>query len=260
LQLEFEELWRYRELLWFLVWRDVLIRYKQTVIGISWAVLQPVVTMAIFAIIFGRLAKIPSDGVPYPIFAFAALLPWNFFSQALSRSGTSLVGNANLITKIYFPRLLIPLSASISPFVDFVCSFVVLIGLMAFYGMVPGAGIILLPIFILLALMTSLAMGLWLSALNVKYRDVGHTIPFLVQVWMYASPVAYSVTMVPEKWRLLYSLNPIVGVIEGFRWVLLGSRQPDFGVIAVSGAVMLILLVTGLIYFKQMEQTFADII
>jgi lipopolysaccharide transport system permease protein len=260
LQLELEELWRYRELLWFLVWRDVLIRYKQTVIGVSWAVLQPVVTMAIFAIIFGRLAKIPSDGVPYPIFAFAALLPWNFFSQALSRSGVSLVSNTNLITKIYFPRLLIPISASIAPIVDFACSFVVLIGLMAFYGMMPGAGIFLLPFLILLALMTSLAMGLWLSALNVKYRDVGHTIPFLVQVWMYASPVAYSVTMVPEKWRLLYSLNPIVGVIEGFRWVLLGSRQPDFGVIAVSGVVMLILLVTGLLYFKQMEQTFADII
>lgn len=259
-QLELDELWRYRELLWFLVWRDILIRYKQTVIGVSWAVLQPVVTMAIFAVIFGRLAKIPSDGVPYPIFAFAALLPWNFFSQALARSGTSLVGNTNLITKIYFPRLLIPLAASVSPIVDFACSFLVLLGLMVFYGMTPGAGMIALPFFILLALLTSLAMGLWLSALNVKYRDVGHTIPFLVQVWMYASPVAYSVTMVPEKWRLLYSLNPIVGVIEGFRWALLGSRQPDFGVIIVSGVMMLVLLFTGLLYFKRMEQTFADII
>lgn len=259
-QLELDELWQYRELLWFLVWRDILIRYKQTAIGISWAVLQPVVTMAIFAVIFGRLANIPSDGLPYPIFAFAALLPWNFFSQALSRSGTSLVGNSNLITKIYFPRLLIPIAASVSPLVDLLCSFVLLLGLMAFYGIVPGAAVLLLPVFMLLALLTSLAAGLWLSALNVRYRDVGHTIPFLVQVWMYASPVAYSVTMVPVKWRLLYSLNPMVGVIEGFRWALLGSRQPDFGVITVSAAVMLLLLVTGLLYFKQMEQSFADII
>lgn len=259
-QLELDELWQYRELLWFLVWRDVLIRYKQTVIGVSWAVLQPVATMAIFAVIFGRLANIPSDGMPYPVFAFAALLPWNFFSQALSRSGTSLVGNSNLITKIYFPRLLIPIAASVSPLVDFLCSFVVLLVLMTFYKVIPGAALLLLPLFILLALLTSLALGLWLSALNVKYRDIGHTIPFLVQVWMYASPVAYSVTMVPEKWRLLYSLNPMVGVIEGFRWALLGSRQPDFGVITVSAAVMLLLLVTGLLYFKQMEQSFADII
>lgn len=218
------------------------------------------VTMAIFAVIFGKLANIPSDGMPYPIFAFAALLPWNFFSQALSRSVTSLVGNNNLITKIYFPRLLIPVAASVSPVVDFLCSFVVLLCLMFYYGIFPGVEWLLLPFLILLALLTSLAMGLWLSALNVRYRDVGHTIPFLVQVWMYASPVAYSVTMIPEKWRLLYSINPMVGVIEGFRWALLGSVRPDFGVMAVSGVVILFLLVSGLLYFKHMEQTFADII
>lgn len=259
-QLELDEVWRYRELLWFLVWRDILIRYKQTVIGVSWAVLQPVITMAIFAVIFGRLANIPSDGAPYPLFAFAALLPWNFFSQVLSRSGTSLVGNANLITKIYFPRLLIPLAASVSPVVDLLCSFAVLLALMAFYRVAPWAGLLLLPVLILLTLLTSFALGLWLSALNVKYRDVSHVIPFLVQIWMYASPVVYPATMVPEKWRLFYSLNPMVGVIEGFRWALLGTRQPDFGVMAVSVAVMLVMLFTGMLYFKRMEQEFADII
>ena len=259
-QLELDEVWRHRELLYFLVWRDVLIRYKQTAIGVCWAVLQPLITMIIFAIIFGKLAKLPSDGIPYPVFAFAALLPWNFFSQALSRCGTSLVGNTNLITKIYFPRLLIPLAASVSPAVDLFFSFLVLLALMAWYGVIPGVGLFYLPLFIALALLTSLAMGLWLSALNVKYRDVGHIIPFLAQVWMYASPVAYSTTMVPQKWRLLYSLNPMVGVIEGFRWALLGTPRPDFVVITVSAVVMLVFLVSGLLYFKKMEQTFADII
>lgn len=260
LQLDLHDLWQYRELLYFLVWRDVLIRYKQTAIGVSWVILQPVITMAIFSIIFGKLANIPSDGKPYPIFAFAALLPWNYFSQALSRSANSLVGNTNLITKIYFPRLLIPIAASVSPVVDLFCSFLVVAGLMVWYGISPTWGILALPVLIFLSLLTSLAVGLWLSALNVKYRDVGHAIPFLIQVWMYASPVAYSVNLIPEKWRLLYCLNPMVGVIEGFRWALLGSQRPDFLTIGTSMVVMLALLAGGLVYFKRMEQTFADII
>lgn len=259
-ELDLNEIWRYKELLYFLVWRDVLIRYKQTVIGISWAVLQPLLTMAIFAIIFGKLANIPSDGKPYPVFAFAALLPWNYFSQALSRSGTSLVGERNLITKIYFPRLLIPLAASISPVVDLFFSFLVMVALMMWYGIIPTLGLLILPLFIALSLLTALAVGLWASALNVKYRDVGHTIPFLIQAWMYASPIAYPVSMIPEKWRLFYSLNPMVGVIEGFRWSMLGSERPDFLIISVSAAVMTVLLIGGLLYFKRMEQDFADII
>lgn len=259
-QLDLHDLWQYRELLYFLVWRDVLIRYKQTAIGVSWVILQPVITMAIFSVIFGNLAQIPSDGKPYPVFAFAALLPWNYFSQALSRSGTSLVGNTNLITKIYFPRLLIPIAASVSPVVDLFCSFLVVLGLMAWYGLAPTWGILSLPLFILLSLLTSLAVGLWLSALNVKYRDVGHAIPFLIQAWMYASPVAYSVNLIPENWRLLYCLNPMVGVIAGFRWALLDSQRPDFSVIAVSTLVMVLLLAGGLVYFKKMEQIFADVI
>ena len=259
-QLDLDALWQYRELLFFLVWKDVLIRYKQTLIGVCWAVLQPLITMGIFAVIFGKLANIPSDGKPYPLFAFAALLPWNCFSQALSRSGTSLVGSANLITKVYFPRLLIPLAASVSPVVDLFFSFLILLFLLIWYGMVPTWSLLALPFFVVLSLMTSLAFGLWLSALNVKYRDVGHAIPFLIQVWMYASPVAYAASMVPQKWRLLYSLNPMVGVIEGFRWAILGSQRPDFQVMTVSSIVMLAFLAGGLVYFKKMEQTFADII
>jgi lipopolysaccharide transport system permease protein len=259
-QLDLAAIWRYRELLYFLVWRDVLIRYKQTVIGVCWAILQPLVTLGIFAVIFGRLAQIPSEGKPYPIFAFAALLPWTYFSQALTRSGTSLVGNSNLITKIYFPRLLIPIAATLSPVVDLFFSFLVLLALMPCYGVTPSWGMLLLPLFVALSLLTALAVGLWASALNVRYRDVGHTIPFLVQAWMYASPIAYPVSLVPEKWRLLYSLNPVVGVIEGFRWGILNTGRPDFQVMAVSTVMMMVLLLGGLVYFKRMEQTFADII
>lgn len=259
-QLDLHSVWNYRELLYFLVWRDVKVRYKQTLIGASWAILQPLVTMAIFAVIFGRLANIPSDGKPYPLFAFAALLPWNYFSQALSRSGSSLVGNTSLITKIYFPRLLIPLAASVAPVVDLFFSFLVLVALMIWYGIAPTWGLLLLPFFVALSLVTALATGLWLSALNVEYRDVGHIIPFLIQAWMYSSPVAYSLTMVPQKWRLLYSLNPMVGVIEGFRWAILGTEQPDFMAMSVSLTVVLFLFVGGLLYFKRMEQTFADVI
>jgi lipopolysaccharide transport system permease protein len=253
-------IWQYRDLLYFLVWRDVKVRYKQTAIGAGWAMLQPLMSMLIFAVIFGRLAKIPSDGLPYPIFVYTALLPWGYFAQAIARSGVSLVGDANLIQKVYFPRMIMPISAALSPLVDFAIAFVLLLGMMAWYGIAPTWGILALPCFIIFALMTVLAVSLFLSALNVRYRDVGHTIPFVIQCWMFASPVAYPVSLIPERWRALYSLNPMAGVIEGFRWALLGTESPDVGVIGVSAAVVLAMLIGGLIYFKQMEQTFADVI
>lgn len=259
-QLDLLALWQYRELLYFLVWRDVLIRYKQTAIGVCWAVLQPLITMLIFTLVFSNFAKIPSDGKPYPVFAFAALLPWSCFSQALQRSGNSLVGSANLITKIYFPRLLIPLAATVSPVVDLFFSFIVLMAMMLWYGILPTWGLLALPLFVALSMLSALAVGLWLTTLNVKYRDVGHIIPFLIQIWMYASPVAYPVSIVPERWRLLYSLNPMVGVIEGFRWAILGAQRPDWMVLMVSSSVVVVLLLSGLVYFKRMEQTFADVI
>ncbi|MBP1752965.1 MAG: type transporter [Geobacteraceae bacterium] len=259
-QLDLRSVWNHRELLFFLVWRDVKVRYKQTAIGALWAILQPMVTMVLFTVIFSKFAKIPSDGIPYPVFAYAALLPWIYFSQALTQSANSLVGSSSLVTKVYFPRLLIPLAASVSPMVDLLFSFMVLLILMAWYDIAPTWGLLALPLFLGLAITTALAVGLWSSALNVRYRDVGHTIPFLSQVWMYASPVAYPVSMVPEQWRLLYSLNPMAGVIEGFRWALLGKKSPDFIVMAVSAAVVLLLLFGGIVYFKRMEQTFADVI
>jgi lipopolysaccharide transport system permease protein len=238
----------------------VIIRFKQTVIGGAWVILQPVITMVIFTLIFGNLAKIPSDGIPYPVFAFTALLPWSYFSQALARSSGSVVGSSNLVTKVYFPRLLIPLAASVGPLVDLIFSFLVLLVMMAWFKIVPTWGLLALPLFLGLAIMTALAVGLWSSALNVRYRDVGNIIPFLIQVWMYASPVAYPVSMVPEKWRLFYSLNPMVGVIEGFRWALLGKGSLDFLMMTVNLAVVSALLLGGIVYFKRMEQTFADVI
>lgn len=258
--LDLKALWHYRELLYFLVWRDIVVRYKQTLIGASWAVLQPLITMVIFTVIFSKLANIPSDGKPYPVFAFAALLPWNYFSQAILRSGGSLVGNTNLITKVYFPRLLIPLAASIAPIIDLFFSFLVVLVLMVFYNVSPTWGIVLLPLFIAQSFLAALAIGLWLATLNVKYRDVGYLIPFLTQAWMYASPVAYSANLVPEKWRFLYGLNPMVGVIEGFRWAILGNLRPNFVLITLSSTVVVILLFGGILYFKNMEKTFADII
>jgi len=258
--IELSELWTYRELLYFLIWRDVKVRYKQTVIGIGWAILQPLLTMVIFTMIFGNFAKIPSDGLPYPVFAFTALLPWNLFAGALNRCTLSLVGSANLITKVYFPRLIVPVSAIISGIIDFAIAFVFLLGLMLWFHIVPTWGAIALPIFLLLTLITALAVGLWLSALDVRYRDVGHAIPFLIQIWMFLSPVAYPLSVVPEKWRLLYSLNPMVGVIEGFRWALLGKESPDFMVIAVSTAVVVALLLSGLVSFPRLERTFADVV
>jgi lipopolysaccharide transport system permease protein len=254
------ELWTYRELLYFLVWRDVKVRYKQTVIGIGWTILQPLTTMLIFTMIFGNFAKVPSDGVPYPVFVYTALLPWNLFAGALNRCTVSLVGNANLITKVYFPRLIVPASAIISGIIDFAIAFVFLLGMMLWFNIVPTWDAIALPIFLLLTLITALAVGLWLSALNVRYRDVGHTIPFLIQVWMFLSPVAYPASLVPEKWRLLYSLNPMAGVIEGFRWALVGKESPAFELIAISTGIVVALLLGGLVYFKRMERTFADVI
>jgi len=258
--LDLQAVWEYRELLYFLVWRDVKIRYKQTVIGAGWAILQSLLTMVIFTVIFGNFAKVPSDGLPYPIFAYTALLPWTYFAQAMSRSSESLVGNTNLISKIYFPRLIMPIASVSAPLVDFTMAFVVLFGMMWWFSVTPHWGILALPLFLFLALTTALAVGLFSAAINVRYRDVRHTIPFLVQIWMWASPVAYPVSLVPDKWRLLYSLNPMVGVIEGFRWALLGKQGPDFAVMAVSAVVVILLLLSGLVYFKNMERTFADVI
>lgn len=248
------------DLLYFLVWRDIKVRYKQTAIGAGWAVIQPLLTMALFTAVFSGLAKIPSDGLPYPIFAYAGLLPWSYFSFALGRSGNSLVNNSNLITKVYFPRLIIPLSAVVSPLVDFFVAFVLLIGMMVWYRIAPGWGVLALPLLVVLASVTALSVALWLSALCVRYRDVGVVIPFLIQLWMYASPVAYPLSLVPERWRLLYSLNPMVGVVEGFRWALLGTAAPDFTMMAVSVASVAIVLYGGLVYFKSMERVFADVV
>jgi lipopolysaccharide transport system permease protein len=260
LNIDVGTLWQYRELLYFLVWRDVKVRYKQTIIGMAWVVLQPVLTMIVFTLVFGRFAKIPSDGIPYPVFIFAALLPWNLFASSIGRGGDSVVQHANLISKVYFPRLVLPIAGVISPVIDFGVAFVVLIAMMAGYGIAPSAGVLALPLFVLLAMLTALAVSLWTSALNVRYRDVGHAIPFLIQLWMFASPVAYPVSIVPERWRLLYSLNPMAGVIEGFRWALLGKENFDAQVAAVSACAVVMLLVPAAIYFRKTERTFADVI
>lgn len=258
--LKLRELWDYRDLLFFLTWRDIMVRYKQAALGIGWAVLQPLLTMVIFSVIFGELANLPSDGVPYPLFSFAALLPWQLFSGSMGRAGASLVGNANLLTKVYFPRLIIPLSALAAGLVDFGIAFVVLLGMMLYFGVAPTVNILWLPAFVLLALMTAFAVGIWLAALNVKYRDIQVTIPFLIQAWMFASPVAYSAGLIPSgPWRIVYGLNPLAGVIQGFRWALLDTAPPDL-MMAASVAVTVVLLVTGLYYFKRMERGFADVV
>jgi len=260
LRLNLRDVWEYRELLYFLVWRDVKVRYKQTVLGAAWAILQPVMTMLVFSVFFGRLAKVPSDGIPYPVFAFTALLPWQLFAYALSESSNSLVSNQNLITKVYFPRLVIPIAAVLAGLVDFAIAFVVLLGLMLYYGIMPTAAVALLPLFMLLAVTTALAIGLWLSALNVKFRDVRYTIPFLTQFWMFATPVAYPSSLVPEPWRALYGLNPMAGVVEGFRWALLGKAQGPGPLLAVWVAAVVVLLVGVLMYFRRTESTFADVV
>jgi lipopolysaccharide transport system permease protein len=254
------EVWEYRELLYFLTWRDIKVRYKQTMIGAAWAIIQPFFMMVVFSLFFGHLAKIPSDGIPYPIFVYCALLPWQLFAHALGESSNSLVANERLITKVYFPRLVIPIAAVCGGLVDFVISFVVLLGLMAYYGVVPGVAIVTLPLFVLLAVLTALAVGLWLSALNVQYRDVRYTLGFLSQVWLFATPVAYPSSLVPAPWRALYGLNPMAGVVEGFRWALLGKAEPPDILLGVSTAVVLLILVGGLHYFTRMEEAFADLV
>jgi lipopolysaccharide transport system permease protein len=258
--LDFRELWTYRELFWFLAMRDVLVRYKQTAIGVAWAILQPLFTVVVFSVIFGHLAKLPSDGVPYPILTFAALVPWQFFAQSMSASSRSVVGSTSIITKIYFPRLVIPVSAVISGMVDLGISLLILAGMMFWYRLVPNFNIIYLPFFLLFAFIAALSVGLWLSALNVEFRDVFYIVPFLVQAGQYISPVAYSSSIIPGRWKLVYSLNPIAGVIDGFRWSILGTAAPNWVGICISGVSVLIIFVTGLFYFRKMEKTFADII
>jgi lipopolysaccharide transport system permease protein len=257
--LNLRDLWNYRELLYFLTWRDIKVRYKQTVLGAAWAVLQPFFTMVVFSVFFGQLARVPSDGIPYPIFSYCALLPWSYFSGALDRAGNSLVGSSHLITKVYFPRLAIPISAVTAGLVDFGIAFVVLLGMMLYYGYAPTTAALTLPFFLLLAVATALAVGLWLSALNVQYRDVRYTIPFLTQFWLFATPIAYSSSLVPERWRAWYGLNPMAGVVEGFRWALLG-KEPPGPLLAVSIVVVVLLLIGGLYYFRRMERTFADVV
>lgn len=254
------ELWKYRELLYFLVWRDVKVRYKQTILGAAWAVLQPLLTMIIFTLVFGRLAKVPSDGVPYPIFSYCALVPWTLFAFALVESGNSLVANQQLVTKVYFSRLVIPVAPVLAGLVDFGIAFVLLLGMMAYYGVHPGIAIVTLPLFLLLAIATALGAGLWLSALNVEYRDVRYTIPFLTQFWLFASPIAYPSSAVPAKWRVLYGLNPMAGVVEGFRWALLGTHRPSVAIVLASSAMVAFLIFGGLIYFRRVEKTFADVV
>ncbi len=254
-----KEIWLYRELLFFLTWRDIKIRYQQTVLGFTWAVLQPFLTMVVFSIFFGALAKIPSDGLPYPIFNYAGLLPWQFFENSISVSTNSLVTNSNMVTKVYFPRLFVPISSVLSGLVDFAISFVVLIAMMIFYQVQPTWGVLYLPLFLMLAFFTAMGVSLWMSALNVKYRDVRYIVPFLARFWFFATPIAYSSTMLEEPWRTLYGLNPMVGVVEGFRWALLGTNPPQ-SMIFLSVAIALVLFVSGLLYFNRTEKTFADVI
>lgn len=258
--LEVSELWRYRDLLLVLVMRELKVRYKQAAIGAAWALIQPIVAVAIFSVIFGHFAKMPSGGVPYAVFAFAAVLPWTYFAEAVRRSSTGLVSDSELIRKVYFPRLIMPLALVVAPLVDFLAGFLVLLALLAWNHIALTAWVILLPGFLFVAMSLALAIGLWLGPLSVRFRDVIQAMPFLLQIWLYASPVAYPVSLVPDRWRLLYSLNPMVGVIEGFRWVLLGSLHPDFRAMAISGLVIAAAVFGGLIYFKAMERSFADVI
>ncbi|PYU32062.1 MAG: phosphate ABC transporter permease [Acidobacteria bacterium] len=260
LELNLREVWEYRELLYFFVWRDLKIRYKQTAIGAAWAVLQPFLTMIVFSLFFGALARIPSHGLPYPIFYYSALLPWMYFAGALQNATSTVVDQQRVITKVYFPRLVLPLAAVLSGLVDLAIGFVVFLGMMLYYGMTPQATILLLPGFLLLGVLTALGVGLWLSALNAIYRDVRYVLPFLIQFWMFASPVAYPSSLVPERWRWLYGLNPMAGVIEGFRWALTGQGQPPNLLLAASTGAVVLLVAGGVVYFQKMEATFADVV
>jgi lipopolysaccharide transport system permease protein len=258
--LKLHELWDYRELLYFLTWRDIKVRYKQTALGAAWAIIQPVFTMVVFSLFFGKLAKIPSDGIPYPIFSYAALVPWTFFASSLSQSSNSLVGSANLIKKVYFPRLAIPISTVLSEVIDFLLAFVVLLGMMLYYGITPSANILYLPLFLLLALVTALGVGLWLSAMNVQYRDVRYVVPFIAQFWMFATPIAYPSSLLPEPWRTVYGINPMAGVVEGFRWALLGTNTAPGLMVGVSSLAAAQILVSGAVYFRRMEKNIADVV
>ena len=258
--LKLGELWAYRELLYFLTWRDIKVRYKQTMLGVAWAIIQPLLTMVVFSVFFGRLARIPSDGLPYPLFAYAALVPWTFFANGLSQASSSLVASARLITKVYFPRLAIPIGTVFSGLVDFVLAFLVLLGMMFYYGTKPTVAILWLPLFLLLALVTSLGVALWLSALNVQFRDVRYVLPFITQFWMLATPIAYPSSLLEPHWRVAYAVNPMVGVVEGFRWALLGVHTSPGPMVLVSWVAALVVLVSGAFYFRRMERTFADVV
>ena len=257
---KFRELWEFRELLYFFAWRDIKVRYKQTVMGVLWAIIQPFFTMVIFSLFFGRLANVPSDGVPYPVFSYTGLVPWTFFANALSQASNSLVVNANMVKKIYFPRLALPIATVLAGIVDFVLAFIVLLGIMFFYHIVPTINVIWLPFFSLLALVTSIGVSLWFSAMNVQFRDVRYTIPFLTQTWLFLTPIAYPSSSIPEPWRTIYGLNPMAGVVEGFRWALLGTGTAPGPMTVVSALVALILFVSGAFYFRRMEQSFADVL
>jgi lipopolysaccharide transport system permease protein len=258
--IDFRELWRYRELLYFLVWRDIKVRYKQSLLGAGWAIIQPLLTMIIFTVFFGQWAGIPTDGVPQPIFYFAGILPWQFFQSGVSKAGTSLVASRNLITKIYFPRIAVPIAPIIAGLLDFGLAFLILIGMMIFYGTIPTSALWTLPLFLLLAFLTAVGVGVWLAGLNVAYRDIGYIIPFLMQIWFFLSPIVYSASIVPEKLQPYYGLNPMAGVVQGFRWAILGVGKPDLLDLGASIGVAILLLVSGIYYFKRMERTFADIV
>jgi lipopolysaccharide transport system permease protein len=258
--LNLRDLWLYRELIFFMTWRDLKVRYKQTLLGASWAILQPFLTMVVFSIFFGTLAKVPSDGVPYPIFSYTALIPWTLFSKALQDASRSLVANSHMITKVYFPRMILPLSSVLAGVVDFLIAFIVLMGMMVYYKITPTANVWFLPLFLILALVTAVGVGLWLSALNVLFRDINYVLPFLTQFWMYLTPIAYPSSMVPVKWQTIYALNPMTGVVEGFRWALLGTGQPPGTLTLVSSIVAVILLISGMFYFRRMERLFADMV
>ncbi len=258
--LKLRELWEYRELLYFLSWRDVKIRYKQTILGAGWAIIQPFFAMLIFSLFFGRLAGIPSDGVPYPLFAYTALVPWTLFANGLNQASNSLVANAGMVKKVYFPRLIVPISTVLAGLIDFLLAFVVLLGMMAYYHVAPTANVFCLPLFLLLTLITSLGFSLWFSAMNVQFRDVRYITPFLIQFWLFATPIAYPSSMLHEPWRTLYGLNPMVGVVEGFRWALLGTKPAPGPIIIVSSAVAVVVLVSGTYYFRRLERTFADVV
>ncbi len=260
ISLRLKELYEYHELIYFLIWRDLKVRYKQTALGVAWAIIQPFMTMVVFTIFFGNLAKMPSEGLPYPVFSFAALLPWQLFANAMTTASNSLVNNRDLITKVYFPRIILPIASIVAGLVDFCIAFVVLVAMIIYYGIIPSAAILVLPLFVLLAMASALAVSMWLSALNVQYRDVRHLIPFMTQIWLFVTPIAYPSSLVPEKWQFIYGLNPMAGVVEGFRWALLGKSNVSWSLVTISSLMVLFLLVGGVLYFRRMERTFADVV